>query len=202
MGKYIVGVTGGIGAGKSAVTDLFIELGITVVDADIVAREVVEPGTPTLEAISKEFGNAMLLQDGGLNRAKMRELVFKDEQAKQKLNAIIHPAIRQEMLAQLEQAQSPYAILAAPLLIENNLQQFVDSVLVVDVPERLQIERASTRDDVSEEQIKAIMQSQCSREQRLKSANYVIDNAGKLDELIDKVNDLHHGFLQNLAQHT
>lgn len=196
MSKFVVGVTGGIGAGKSAVTDLFIELGIVVVDADLVAREVVEPGSSTLQAIAVEFGDEILLADGNLNRPKMRELVFKDEAAKQKLNAIIHPAIRQEMLAQLAQANSPYVILSAPLLLENKLEKYVDSVLVVDVPESVQVTRASTRDDVDAEQIRAIMDSQCKRQFRLESANYVIDNTGKLEDLPKLVNELHQTFLQ------
>lgn len=196
MSKFVVGVTGGIGAGKSAVTDLFIELGIVVVDADLVAREVVEPGSSTLQAIAVEFGDEILLADGNLNRPKMRELVFKDEAAKQKLNAIIHPAIRQEMLAQLTQANSPYVILSAPLLLENKLEKYVDSVLVVDVPESVQVTRASARDDVDAEQIRAIMDSQCNRQFRLESANYVIDNTGKLEDLPKLVNELHQTFLQ------
>lgn len=196
MSKFVVGVTGGIGAGKSAVTDLFIELGIVVVDADLVAREVVEPGSSTLKAIAIEFGNEVLLADGNLNRPKMRELVFKEETAKQKLNTIIHPAIRQEMLAQLEQANSAYVILSAPLLLENKLEKYVDSVLVVDVPESVQVARASARDDVDAEQIRAIMDSQCNREFRLESANYVIDNTGKLEDLPKMVNELHQTFLQ------
>lgn len=197
MSKFIVGVTGGIGAGKSAVTDLFIELGITVVDADIVAREVVEVGSSTLELIAQEFGREYLLKDGSLHRAKLRDLVFKDEQAKQKLNGIIHPAIRTEMLNQLEQANTPYVILAAPLLLENNLEQYVNTVLVVDVPELLQVERACARDGVDAEQIKAIIKSQCSRDHKLSNANHVIDNSGKLSDLTDKVDTLHNLFLKS-----
>lgn len=202
MSKFIVGVTGGIGAGKSAATDRFIELGISVVDADIVAREVVEPGSATLNAIAEAFGTEILLQDGGLNRSKMRELVFNDEAAKLKLNAIIHPAIRTEMLSQLQNASSAYVILSAPLLLENKLEKYVDQVVVVDVPESVQVQRASSRDGVDSEQIKAIMASQCNRQQRLEKADYILDNTGKLEDLQEKVERLHQTFLANVGSHT
>lgn len=196
MSKFVVGVTGGIGAGKSAVTDIFAEYNIVIVDADIVAREVVEPGSKILAQLADAFGPEILLPDGSLDRAQMRELVFSDEQAKQKLNQIIHPAIRQELLSQLEQADSPYVILAAPLLLENGLEKYVNTVVVVDVPEQLQLSRASQRDTVSKEQIAAIMQSQCSRQQRLDKADYLVDNSGNISELPGKVETLH---LQLLA---
>lgn len=196
MSKFVVGVTGGIGAGKSAVTDLFIELGIVVVDADLVAREVVEPGSPTLSAITVEFGEQILLADGNLNRPKMRELIFNDETAKKKLNGIIHPAIRREMLAQLEHANSPYVILSAPLLFENKLEKYVNTILVVDVPEAVQVLRASARDDVDIEQIKAIMESQCGRDYRLENASYIIDNTGSIEDLPEMVSELHLTLLE------
>lgn len=202
MSKFIVGVTGGIGAGKSAATDRFIELGISVVDADIVAREVVEPGSATLNAIAEAFGTEILLEDGGLNRSKMRELVFNDGAAKLKLNAIIHPAIRTEMLSQLQNTSSAYVILSAPLLLENKLEKYVDQVVVVDVPESVQVQRASSRDGVDSAQIKAIMASQCNRQQRLEKADYILDNTGKLEDLQEKVERLHQTFLENVGSHT
>ena len=196
MSKLIVGVTGGIGAGKSAATSHFEQLGITIVDADIVAREIVAPDSPTLAKLVDIFGEDILLEDGALNRAKLRELVFSDDTAKASLNGIMHPAIRTEIMSQLGQANSPYVILSAPLLIENGLEKNVNSVVVVDVPETLQLARASARDDVSEEQIKAIMQSQCSRKDRLKHAEYVLDNSGTLKQLHEQVERLHDELMQ------
>lgn len=200
MSKFVVGITGGIGAGKSAVTDIFAGHGITVVDADIVAREVVEPGSETLAKLADAFGRDILLADGSLNRAKMRQLVFIDEQAKQTLNQIIHPAIRAELLVQLQQADSPYVILAAPLLLENGLEKYVSRIVVVDVPEQLQLTRASQRDTVNEEQIAAIMQSQCTREHRLKQADHIIDNSGDISLLPAQVEALHQSFSELAEQ--
>ena len=200
MSKFVVGITGGIGAGKSAVTDIFAEHGITVVDADIVAREVVEPGSKTLAELADAFGRDILLADGSLNRAKMRQLVFTDEQAKQTLNQIIHPAIRAELLLQLQQADSPYVILSAPLLLENSLEKYVNTVVVIDVPEQVQVTRASQRDTVSKEQIAAIMQSQCTREHRLKQADHVIDNSGDISLLPAQVAALHQSFIKLVEQ--
>lgn len=195
MSRFVVGVTGGIGAGKSAVTDIFASYDIVVVDADIVAREVVEPGTQTLTELTEAFGLGILLHDGSLNRAKLRELVFTDDRAKQKLNKIIHPAIRQALLVQLQQADSPYVILSAPLLLENNLDKYVDTLVVVDVPEEVQLNRASQRDTVGKEQIAAIMKSQCSRQQRLDKANYLIDNSGDISLLPAQIEALHQSLL-------
>jgi len=196
--NFVVGITGGIGAGKSAVTDEFSCLGITVVDADVVAREVVEPGTETLKQLVNAFGEQILTSDGHLNRSEMRELVFTNETAKQQLNEIIHPAIRTELLTQLKQAESAYVILSAPLLIENNLEKYVDVVVVVDVPEPVQLARASARDDVDEQQIKAIMNSQCSRQQRLEKADHIIDNSKTFVELKEKVHTMHQMFINQL----
>lgn len=198
MSQFIVGVTGGIGAGKTAVTDIFQQLGIDVVDADVVAREVVQPGKPALAQLIDVFGEQMIQPDGELNRAKLRQLVFTDGAAKQQLNDIMHPAIRTELTQQLQQAKSAYAILAAPLLLENNLQSYINSLVVVDVPEELQLARASSRDQVQVQQIKAIMSSQCSRQQRLEQADHVIDNSGPLLALNEQVEDLHQQFMTQI----
>ncbi|NVK25369.1 MAG: dephospho-CoA kinase [Gammaproteobacteria bacterium] len=193
--KFIVGVTGGIGAGKSAATDLFEKLGISVVDADIVAREVVTPGQPALQKIVEAFGEQILLSNGTLNRAKLREIIFSNENCKRQLNDIMFPAIREELLYQLSNADSPYVILSAPLLLENGLESYTDRVLVVDVPESIQITRASSRDGVNNEQIKSIIQNQINREQRLEKANDVIDNSHSLDDLSRQVENYHQQYL-------
>jgi len=172
----IIGLTGGIGSGKSTVSDLFKKLGVSVVDADIVAREVVQKGQPALVQISNHFG-ADILQDGELNRAKLRDIIFANEQEKAWLNALLHPLIREQMLAQLALASGDYVILEAPLLFENSLQGYCAQVIVVDIEEQVQITRASARDKRSREQIKAIIDSQISRQQRLEKAHFVIDNS-------------------------
>jgi len=196
LNKFIVGVTGGIGSGKTAVTDRFIQLGIDVVDADIVAREVVAIGSKVLAAIEAHFGREILLTDGSLDRAKLRTIIFTDVEQKKWLNQLMHPAIRTELIQQLSQADSVYVILSAPLLLENNLQFLVDKVLSVDVPEKLQVERASLRDGVSAEQIQAIIESQITRELRLQRSDEVIDNSGDLEQLQLEVDKAHQRFLQ------
>lgn len=191
MSQFILGVTGGIGAGKTAATDHFEQLGIVVVDADVVAREVVEPGKPALNEIVAEFGSDILLPTGDLNRSALRELIFSDDIAKAKLNEIMHPAIRQAILTQLSEAKSEYVILSAPLLFENKLEGYADQVLVIDVPETTQLQRASSRDDVTEAQIQAIINSQMPRQERLEKADFVIENIGSLTELHEQVRKLH-----------
>ncbi|WP_022942531.1 dephospho-CoA kinase [Psychromonas hadalis] len=175
--SLIIGLTGGIGSGKSTVANLFKGLNIEVVDADIVARLVVQKGQPALLNISKYFG-LDILHKGELNRSKLRQIIFTDIQKKAWLNNLLHPLIRAEMLVQLAQAKSDYVILEAPLLFENGLQSYCDQVVVVDIDEPLQIARATSRDNTTEAQIKAIINSQISREHRLKKANFVIDNNG------------------------
>ena len=160
---YIVGLTGGIGSGKTAVSDRFSELGIKVVDADVCARIVVEPGKPALRSIVEHFGNDVLNPDGSLDRAKLRQIVFADEPARKWLETQLHPLIFDEMWSQLQSAESPYAILVSPLLIEAGQTALCQRVLVVDVPEDIQLARATARDANSAEQIKAIMATQASR---------------------------------------
>ena len=196
MSQFWVGLTGGIGSGKSTVAAEFVRLGIQQVDADIVARQVVEPGTAALEAIVQQFGEAIRNSDGQLDRSRLRQIVFKDETAKNWLNQLLHPLIRQEMLRQLADATSPYVLLVAPLLLENKLDQLVDTVLVVDVSEQTQINRTSVRDGSSESLVQSIMAAQCSREERLARANQVISNEGSSDTLPAKVAELHRIFLR------
>ena len=192
---YVVGVTGGIGSGKSAATAEFEKLGITVVDADVVARQVVMPGTPCLQAIAEHFGDAILTADRELNRKALRQRVFSNPEEKEWLNKLLHPAIRQELISQLEQADSPYVILSAPLLLENGLEKYCQRVLVVDVPESLQISRTIHRDDSPKSEVEAIMKAQLSRNERLKRANDVLNNDGSLEQLEQQVLQLHQRYL-------
>ncbi len=192
---YVVGVTGGIGSGKSAATAEFEKLSITVVDADVVARQVVMPGTPCLQAIAEHFGNQLLTEGGELNRKALRQRVFSNPREKEWLNKLLHPAIRQELISQLEQADSPYVILSAPLLLENGLEKYCQRVLVVDVPESLQISRTIQRDDSPKKEVEAIMKAQLSRSERLKKANDVLNNDGSLEQLEQQVLQLHQRYL-------
>lgn len=192
---YVVGVTGGIGSGKSAATAEFERLGITVVDADIVSRQVVMPGSPCLQAIAEHFGSDLLTDKGELDRKALRQKIFSDPAEKDWLNSLLHPAIREEILAQLEQASSPYVILSAPLLLENNLDKYCQRVLVVDVPEELQLQRTIQRDKSPKEEVEAIMKAQLSREVRLRKADDILNNEGSIDELLQQVNQLHQRYL-------
>jgi len=197
---YVVGLTGGIGSGKSTIAELFDELGVPVIDADLVARQVVEKGSPSLAEIAAHFGPEILLEDGALNRAALREKVFNHESEKQWLNQLLHPAIRHEMLRQLAAQRMPYCIFMVPLLIENKLTALCQRILVVDVSEQTQMTRASQRDNNQLALIKSIMQSQVSRSERLQHADDVINNDADLSEslpqLKQKVLDLHHLYLQ------
>lgn len=192
----VIGLTGGIGSGKSTVAAEFKALGIEVIDADQVARAVVAPGKTALHEIELFFGKGVIDVNGALNRAKLREIVFHCEEKKQWLNQLLHPLIRDTMLTDLEQASSDYVILEAPLLFENKLEQYTQCNLVVDVTEQTQIQRASQRDANNAEQIRAIMKAQLSREARLAKADYVIDNnSTDLAALKHRISILHAQFL-------
>jgi len=199
MANWILGLTGGIGSGKTAATDYFQTLGIVVVDADVVAREVVAPGQPALANIAQRFGHEVINSDGTLNRPKLREIVFADASQRQALEAITHPAIHAELIRQLQVASSAYAILATPLLWETGQAKLVDHSLVIDVPEALQLQRASQRDGNTEAQIKAIMAAQLSRDQRLAKADDVITNTGSLNDLYAAIDRLHPVYLQRAS---
>lgn len=199
MSRWILGVTGGIGSGKTAATDHFEHLGITVVDADLAARVVVEPGQPALAAIAARFGAEVIGADGRLNRPLLRERVFSDPAERKALEAITHPAIRDELVRQLTAATSPYVILASPLLWESGQAALVTRVLLIDVPESVQRERAASRDGVSPAQIDAIMAAQWSRAQRLDRADDVIENSGTLAALQARVEALHQDYLRMAA---
>lgn len=197
---FVVGVTGGIGSGKSAVTQRFEQHGIDVVDADIAARQVVEPGRPALAAIADHFGREILLPDGNLDRAALRQRVFADEEQRLWLEQLTHPLIGEEILQQLGASTSPYAILASPLLLETSQKALTHCVVVVDVPEAVQLQRTMARDANDEAQVKRIMAAQIDRQSRLAGADYVIDNSGSLAALDEAVASLHATLLQRAAQ--
>ncbi len=176
MSKLVIGLTGGIGSGKTTITNYFGELGIEIIDADIIAREVVAVNSPALKAIAQHFGNDYLLADGQLNRALLRSRIFSNEADKQWLNNLLHPLIRHNIVEQTKEAKSEYCILVAPLLIENNLLELVDRVLIVDVSETTQIARTLLRDNSSEQEIKAIIASQTNRTARVNAADDIINN--------------------------
>jgi len=176
MSDFIVGLTGGIGSGKTTVANLFSELGVNVIDADIISREVVEKGSPALQKIGKHFGSDFILDDGQLNRPLLRDKIFSDENDKLWLNNLLHPLIREQLLLQTKAASSPYCLLVAPLLIENNLMTLVNRILVVDVKESNQIARTTLRDNNSKEQVQAIMNSQVSRSIRRDYADDILNN--------------------------
>lgn len=198
--KLIIGVTGGIGSGKSALTKEFEKLNVVVVDADVVAREVVAINSPVLKQIAQQFGDDILLPSGALNRAKLREVIFSDEKQKNSLNTIMHPAIRNEIINQLNNAQSPYVILSAALIFENKLDKLTDNVVVVDVPESMQLERAASRDRVEQQQIKAIMASQWTRQQRNELADYIVPNDGDISLLTKQALKLDIEFSRQSAE--
>jgi dephospho-CoA kinase len=192
---WILGLTGGIGSGKSAAAQCFIDLGVHLVDADNAARWVVEPGRPALAQIAEHFGAGVLQADGTLNRSALRELIFKDPQQRVWLEGLLHPLIREEIRQYLARAESAYAILVSPLLLETSQHQMVQRVLVIDVPESVQIERTVLRDRTNEEQVRAILQAQASREERLSRANDVIVNDRDPAWLKSEVERLHHFYL-------
>ena len=196
----VVGLTGGIGCGKSAVTEIFAQLGVPVIDADKVAREVVEPGQPALAAIRRRFGSHVLSSDGSLDRRKLRDLVFNDEQARQDLEAILHPQIRQTMRQRLAAVNTPYAILSIPLLQESGQSDTVDRVLVVDCTDEIQLERVRLRDQVNSEHVRAILAAQSSRQEKLRIADDVIDNSGRMEALRPQVEALHRSYLEQSSR--
>lgn len=195
---YTIGLTGGIASGKTTVSNLFVEAGAAVVDADIAARKVVEPGQPSLEKIADAFGKEILDESGGLDRTALREKVFASEAARKELEAILHPAIREFMhqwIAALEAEGFPYCVRVVPLLVETGQHKDVDRTLVVDVPRETQIERLMLRDGGSDELAEQILASQASREERLAIADDVIKNDGAPEGLKAAVEKLHQQYL-------
>lgn len=191
-----VGLTGGIGSGKSTVAKTLRSKGIVLVDADQIAREVVEPGEEALVEISKTFGTEILLQDGSLNRAALKQKIFSDPSAKKQLEGILHPKIRQRILKRVDEATiTPYVLADIPLLVENHYADYFDRVVVVDCTEEQQIARVKSRDELSEAQIKKIMLSQANRQTRLAAATDIIDNTGDLKSLQSQIEKLHETLL-------
>lgn len=196
MKPWILGLTGGIGSGKSAAASHFGSLGVHLVDADQAARWVVEPGRPALAHIVDRFGEQILQGDGALDRAALRARIFQAPEERQWLEQLLHPLIREEIRTVLDEARSPYAILVSPLLVESAAQrQMSQRVLVVDVPEQVQIQRTVQRDQVPEEQVRAILQAQASREERLRHAHDVLVNDRDLAWLQREVGRLHEFYL-------
>ena len=193
----IIGLTGGIGSGKTAVSDSFQALGIDVVDADLASRVVVQKGKPCLLKIAQHFGEDILTKEAELDRAKLREIIFKSEEEKNWLESLLHPAIANQIQDELNASKSPYTILVSPLLLETNQKDFCSKVLVVDVPVETQVERTLKRDGVSKEQVQAIINSQISRNDRLNLADEVIVNDGTLEDLEIAVKILHEKFLSS-----
>lgn len=194
--SLIVGVTGGIGSGKSAATDHFASLNITIVDADLVSRIIVEPGRPALTAIVDHFGPDILQSDGQLDRVTLRQRVFADSNERQWLEQLTHPLIGEEIMHQLSQSKSAYTILASPLLLETTQKDLCDITVVVDVPEEVQLQRTMARDANDAAQVRRIMAAQMPRQQRLQLADEVIDNSGDLEHLYQQVEQLHQQFLR------
>lgn len=193
--KRIIGVTGGIGSGKTAVTDFFAAKGITIVDADIAARVVVQPGKPALSAISERHGKDILLEDGSLDRRKLRDIIFSDDAERIWLEKLLHPLIRKEIIQELEQATSSYVVFVSPLMIETSQHELVDRLLVVDVSVETQVSRCTTRDTMTRKQAEAIIQKQSSREDKLKTADDVVNNEGSLQVLHEQLEQLHQKYL-------
>lgn len=191
----LVGLTGGIGSGKSAAADRFAELGIDVVDADLASRAVVEPGMPALLKITEHFGEQLLLTNGTLDRAKLRSIVFAKVEERKWLQALLHPLISQYLQDQIAESASPYCLLVNPLLLESGQARWCDEIVVVDVSEEVQISRTMARDDNSRRQVEAIVAAQLKRSDRLAQASRTLTNDGDLDYLYRQVDSLHQELL-------
>ncbi|ANC01840.1 dephospho-CoA kinase [Pseudomonas putida] len=192
---WILGLTGGIGSGKSAAAERFVELGVHLVDADQAARWVVEPGRPALASIVERFGAGVLLDDGTLDRSALRQQIFADPAQRRWLEQLLHPLIGQEIFSYLAKAESPYAVYVSPLLIESGQYQKTQRILVIDVPQELQIARTLQRDNTSEEQVQAILKAQLAREERLRHADDVVVNDRDLPWLHEQIDQLHAFYL-------
>lgn len=199
MPPFILGLTGGIASGKSAAADRLASLGATLVDTDLISREVVEPGQPALSQIEQHFGSDVIQEDGSLNRAALRERVFQDPNERQWLEALLHPLIRQTAIDRAVNAKTAIAVVVVPLLFESGHYQEIDASLVIDVPVELQRQRTLNRDGVSEAQVDSILAAQMDRQSRIERADYVISNTGTLEALYSQVDALYH---QLISQQT
>jgi dephospho-CoA kinase len=195
-GIFTVVLTGGIASGKTAVSSCFERMGAAVIDTDVIARQIVEPGQPALARVVEEFGADFLDHEGRLNRRMMRDAIFSDPTQKTRLEGILHPLIAGEVLRQIRQLDAPYCILVVPLFTGTSAYSWTDRVLVVDVSEEVQIERVMARDGISLEQAQAILDSQIRRQARLALADDILDNSGSLADLNEKVKTLHKKYLE------
>lgn len=191
----VVGVTGGIGSGKTAVTDYFASLGIVIVDADQAARVVVEPGQPALQQIVQRH-EGILLENGNLNRRRLRDIIFADDNERIWLEQLLHPLIREHIINELQVSPSPYTILVSPLMIETDQHLLVDRILAIDVPVAVQIERTMARDNMTEEQTRSILSKQATREERKKKADDIVDNSQTQEQLYPQLDKLHQYYLE------
>ena len=192
----MIGLTGGIGSGKSAASDIFSRLGAPVIDADEIAHALVAAGEPALAEIAGAFGEDILDTAGALDRDALRRRVFADSAERQRLEAILHPRIRQQIQSHINNIHAPYCIVVIPLLLETRQADLVDRILVIDIPETTQISRTAARDSLTREEILAIIDAQAARDTRLAAADDVIDNSGGLDELESRVHRLHERYLE------
>lgn len=200
MSQYVVGLTGGIGSGKSTVADMFVELGAGLVDTDAIARELTLAGGAAMPALTAEFGRDILAADGAMDRAAMRQMAFADPSVRTRLEGILHPLIRQESTDRCHAAAEPYVILAVPLLVESgSYRERCDRILVVDCPENQQIERVMARNGLSAEEVRAIMTAQATRQQRLAVADDVVLNDADRTKIYGQVKALHSNYLTLLA---
>jgi dephospho-CoA kinase len=191
----VVALTGGIGSGKSTVSQRLAALGVPVIDADVLAREATAPGAAALPEIERAFGPDVLRADGSLDRAALRRVAFADDERRKRLEAILHPLIREQMRTRLAALTGPYAVLVIPLLFETGQTDLADRILVVDAPEAVQLERVQRRSGLAPEEIGRIMTSQVSRDERLRGADDIIDNSGDIESLIRQTDKLHQAYL-------
>lgn len=192
---FLIGLTGGIGCGKSTVSDLFRDLGVEIIDADEISRQFTASNSPLLPELVDHFGEQVLLPGNRLDRASLRQLVFSNPEEKAWLESLLHPLIRDEIQQQISKCIGPYAIVSVPLLFESGHYEFLNRILVVDLPESLQLARAAQRDENSTEQVQQIMNNQVNRQQRLDWADDIIDNSGTRDALAEQVHQLHAKYL-------
>ena len=192
----IIGLTGGIGSGKSVASDKFKSLGITVVDADVASRTVVEPGKPALKEIKDHFGSGIITAEGKLDRNKLREIIATDAEERKWLESVLHPKIGEQITKEISESTSVYTLFVAPLLLETNSQEMCSRVVVVDVPKEVQIQRTAERDKVSPNQVEQMVTAQMDREKRLEKADDVLLNSGTIEDLEKQVEELHKKYMQ------
>jgi dephospho-CoA kinase len=195
--SFCIGLTGGIGCGKSKATEIFAQLGAGVVDTDVISRELTAAGGAAMKAVATEFGRDYVLPDGGLDRPRMRALVFTDSAAKRKLESILHPLIRAASHQRIGAATEPYVILIVPLLLETGAyRELLDRILVVDCDEDQQVARTMARSGLTEDEVRAIMAAQLPRSERLKRADDVLHNDGDIKSLHSQIETLHLRYLE------